>query len=162
MTKKLAILFLVSLIFLLIIGTFLFKSSSEGSVETYVGSNLTTTPTPTYQSPISIDYLKSLEFTQSEITFEETLSNGSNYKRYIAYVDNLAKNNFVVFKIDLRGHGNSEGNPSGSYFSAGYTIDVINAVKALQTLPEVNDNRICMWGHSMAGNLTLRAMEVMS
>lgn len=81
-------------------------------------------------------------------------------ERYLAYVDYLARSGFVVFKIDYRGHGNSEGEPSGSYFSPGYTIDAITALKSLQTLDYVNPQGIGMWGHSMAGNLVLRAMLV--
>ncbi len=81
-------------------------------------------------------------------------------EKYVAYVDNLAKNGFVVFKIDLRGHGNSEGTAGGSYFSPGYTIDAISALKSLQKHSSVNAKRIGMWGHSMAGNLVLRAMLV--
>ncbi len=81
-------------------------------------------------------------------------------ERYLAYVDYLARNGFVIFKIDYRGHGNSEGNPLGSYFSPGYTIDAITALKSLQTLDYVDPKGIGMWGHSMAGNLVLRAMLV--
>lgn len=81
-------------------------------------------------------------------------------QRYIAYVDGLARNGFVVFKIDLRGNGDSEGTANGSYFSNGYTVDAIHALKSLQKLDYVNGSRIGMWGHSMAGNLVLRAMEV--
>jgi len=81
-------------------------------------------------------------------------------EKYVAYVDYLARNGFVVFKIDMRGHGNSEGDPTGSYFSPAYTIDAISALKSLQKLDVVNANRIGMWGHSMAGNLVLRAMLV--
>jgi alpha-beta hydrolase superfamily lysophospholipase len=81
-------------------------------------------------------------------------------ERYVAYVDYLARSGFVVFKIDYRGHGDSEGEPSGSYFSPGYTIDAIAALKSLQTLDEVNPDAIGMWGHSMAGNLVLRAMLI--
>lgn len=80
--------------------------------------------------------------------------------RYVSYVDSLARNGFVVFKIDFRGNGNSEGDASGSYFSSAYTIDTISALKSLQTFNKVNPNRIGMWGHSMAGNVVLRAMEV--
>lgn len=79
---------------------------------------------------------------------------------YVAYVDSLAKNGFVVFKIDYRGNGKSEGDPSGSYFSSAYTIDAVVALKSLQTLTNVNPNRIGFWGHSMAGNLVLRSMLV--
>lgn len=79
-------------------------------------------------------------------------------ERYVAYVGGLASSGFVVFKIDMRGHGNSEGESQGSYFSPGYTIDAISALKSLQKMSVVNPNRIGMWGHSMAGNLVLRAM----
>lgn len=81
-------------------------------------------------------------------------------ERYTAYVDYLARSGFVVFKIDYRGHGQSQGYPSGSYFSPGYTIDAISALKSLQTLDDVDPEGIGMWGHSMAGNLVLRAMLV--
>jgi len=39
-------------------------------------------------------------------------------------------------------------------------IDAISALKSLQKLDYVNSNRIGMWGHSMTGNLVLRAMLV--
>ncbi len=81
-------------------------------------------------------------------------------ERYVAYVDALARSGFVVFKIDMRGFGNSEGEPEGSYFSPAYTIDAISALKSLQTLDYVDPDGIGMWGHSMAGNLVLRAMLV--
>ena len=81
-------------------------------------------------------------------------------ERYVAYVDALARAGFVVFKIDMRGFGNSEGEPDGSYFSPAYTIDAISALKSLQTLDYVDPDGIGMWGHSMAGNLVLRAMLI--
>ncbi len=81
-------------------------------------------------------------------------------ERYVAYVDALARNGFVVFKIDLRGFGNSEGEPSGAYFSPDYTVDALAALKSLQRLDSVNPEGIGLWGHSMAGNVVLRAMLV--
>lgn len=78
-------------------------------------------------------------------------------EKYVAYVDYLARNGFVVFKIDLRGHGESEGRPSGAYYSSGYVIDTLNAYSALQNTDYVNPKKIGLWGHSMAGNITLRA-----
>lgn len=82
----------------------------------------------------------------------QTLSN------YSSYVDYLAKNGFVVFKIDLRGHGKSEGEPGGSYYSSDYIIDVLNAYSALEVADFVNSKQIGLWGHSMAGNVVLRSL----
>ena len=79
-------------------------------------------------------------------------------ERYVAYVDYLAKQGFVVFKIDLRGHGDSEGDPSGAYYSSDYIIDVLNARSALQNSNFVNPQKVGLWGHSMAGNVTFRAL----
>jgi dipeptidyl aminopeptidase/acylaminoacyl peptidase len=79
-------------------------------------------------------------------------------ERYVAYVDALARSGYAVFKIDLRGHGSSEGRAEGAYFSPGYTVDVLNAVSSLAQYREVNPERVGMWGHSMGGFLTLRAM----
>jgi len=81
-------------------------------------------------------------------------------QRYQAYVDALARSGYVVFKIDFRGHDQSEGVPTGAYFSSGYAIDAINAVRSLQQFEEVDPERIGMWGHSMSGNVTLKSMLV--
>ncbi len=79
-------------------------------------------------------------------------------ERYVAYVDALARNGYLVFRPDYRGHGNSEGIASGAYGSPDYVIDVLNAVAALKRYPQADPNRIGMWGHSMGGYITLRAM----
>jgi dipeptidyl aminopeptidase/acylaminoacyl peptidase len=79
-------------------------------------------------------------------------------ERYIAYVDNLARNGYIVFRIDYRGHDRSEGTARGGYGDPGYLVDVLNAVSALRQYPEANPEKIGMWGHSMGGYLTLRAM----
>ena len=77
---------------------------------------------------------------------------------YSAYVDYLARSGFVVFKIDLRGHGDSEGEPGGSYYSGDYIVDVLNAYSALQNSEFVKKDGIGVWGHSMAGNVLLRTV----
>ncbi len=176
-------------------------------------STITLTPTSTeivfeVGKELTIEYLREMEITGSEITFEQKLADRSNYyqylvsyfsegnkiyglltipfgdppeggfkaiifnhgyippavyrttERYRAYVNYLARSGFVVFKIDYRGHGESEGEPTGSYFSPGYTIDSISALKSLQTLDIIDPGGIGMWGHSMAGNVTLRAMLI--
>lgn len=83
-------------------------------------------------------------------------------EKYTDYVNYLARNGFVVFKIDLRGHGQSEGESSGAYFSGDYVIDILNAVSALRSVDFVNPNQIGLWGHSMSGNLVFRAMTASS
>lgn len=81
-------------------------------------------------------------------------------ERYIAYVDGIARSGYIVFRIDYRGHANSEGSALGAYGDPGYTVDVLNAVTSLQRLPQANSEKIGMWGHSMGGFLTLRAMVI--
>lgn len=79
-------------------------------------------------------------------------------EKYVEYVHFLARNGFVVFKIDLRGHGDSEGEPGGAYYSSDYVIDALNARAALQRAPQVDPQKIGFWGHSMAGNVVLRTL----
>lgn len=81
-------------------------------------------------------------------------------ERYLAYVDYLARHGLVVFKIDLRGHGASEGEANGAYYAADYVVDTLNARAALQVADFVNPDQIGLWGHSMAGNVVLRAVAV--
>jgi len=81
-------------------------------------------------------------------------------ERYVSYVAGFARSGFVVFKPDYRGHGDSEGRPEGAYFSPVYTIDVLNALASVKKLSYVNPERIGMWGHSLGGNITQRALVV--
>jgi fermentation-respiration switch protein FrsA (DUF1100 family) len=81
-------------------------------------------------------------------------------ERYIGYVDQLARHGYIVYKIDYRGHDQSEGAATGAYGDPGYTTDVLNAVSSLKASPLADPNRIGMWGHSMGGFLTLRAMVI--
>ncbi len=166
-------------------------------------------PTPTaVPFPMSIEALRQGSYPGSEITLEQELDPGGNYRRYyasylseglriyalltipngempadgwpaivfnhgyippdvyrtteryIAYVDTLARNGYIVFRIDYRGHDRSEGRASGAYGDPGYTIDVLNAVASIKAFPQTDPNRIGMWGHSMGGFLTLRSMVV--
>jgi len=81
---------------------------------------------------------------------------------YTPYMDMLANNGYIVFKSDYRGHGRSEGKEAvgGGYGLPDYTADVLNAVASLKAYPDADPNRIGMWGHSMGGQITLRAMVV--
>src|SRR3989442_6648713 len=79
-------------------------------------------------------------------------------ERYIAYVDAFARSGYIVFKPDYRGFGSSQGQPVSAYYSPDDTVDVLNAVTTMQRYSSADPNRIGMWGHSMGGNITLRAL----
>lgn len=81
----------------------------------------------------------------------------STTQKYNDYVNYLANRGLVVFKIDLRGHGSSEGQAFGAYYSSDYIIDTLNAHAALQSSGFVDPERIGLWGHSMAGNVVFRS-----
>ena len=80
--------------------------------------------------------------------------------RYVAYVDNLARNGYIVFRSDYRGHDQSEGEAIGAYGNPDYVIDVLNAVASVKRFAEADPDRIGMWGHSMGGYITLRSMVI--
>jgi len=71
---------------------------------------------------------------------------------YSDYVDYLARSGFVVFKIDLRGHGNSEGEPGGGYYGSDYVSDILHAFSALQNSDFVNPTSIGLWGQAVKRN----------
>jgi dipeptidyl aminopeptidase/acylaminoacyl peptidase len=81
-------------------------------------------------------------------------------ERYVAYVDAFARNGYIVFKPDYRGHGNSDGKPEGAYYSPAYATDVLNALASIKKLQAADPDRIGMWGHSMGGNIILRDIVV--
>jgi len=97
------------------------------------------------------------------ILFNHGYINPSVYRtaeKYVAYTDYFSRNGYVLLKPDYRGNGNSEGDAEGGYGSPSYTIDVLNAFSSLKKYENVDPNRIGMWGHSMGGSITLRAMVV--
>ena len=81
-------------------------------------------------------------------------------ERYIAYQDGFARNGYITFKSDYRGHGNSEGEARSGHGNPDYTADVLNALTSLQRFPNADPERIGMWGHSMGGSIVLRSMVV--
>jgi len=81
-------------------------------------------------------------------------------ERYVAYVDLIARNGYIVFRSDYRGHGNSEGEANGAYSNPDYTVDVLNALATMKRYPDADPDRIGMWGHSMGGYITLRSMVI--
>ena len=81
-------------------------------------------------------------------------------ERYEAYVAAFASAGYMVLRSDYRGHGNSEGEATGGYGSPAYTVDVLNGMASVLRHPDADPNRVGMWGHSMGGHVTLRAMVV--
>lgn len=81
-------------------------------------------------------------------------------ERYVAYVDAFASRGYIVFKLDYRGNGLSEGIPEGAYYSPAYTIDDLNALSSIKKYRDANANKIGVWGHSMGGNIALRDLVV--
>lgn len=67
---------------------------------------------------------------------------------------------FLVVMPDYRGHNSSEGlaYTRGFLASAWYSEDVMALLGALQGLPHADANQLFMWGHSMGGEVTLRAL----
>jgi uncharacterized protein len=81
-------------------------------------------------------------------------------ERYEEYIDGIARNGYIVFRPDYRGHDLSDGDARGAYGFPDYTIDVLNAVASIKKYVDADPEHIGMWGHSMGGFLTLRSMVV--
>ena len=86
-------------------------------------------------------------------------SSVQNYRTVYCLYRCFSRNGYIVLRSDYRGHGNSEGQ-GNSYGSNGYTIDVLNAIGSIKKYKDADPNKIGMWGHSMGGHITLRAMVV--
>ena len=72
----------------------------------------------------------------------------------------FAAQGFMVVMPDFRGHNNSEGFEftEGMLESSYYTEDVLNLLAGLASLANGDQDSIFMWGHSMGGEVTLRAL----
>jgi dipeptidyl aminopeptidase/acylaminoacyl peptidase len=77
---------------------------------------------------------------------------------YPTYQARLARAGFVTFKPDLRGHGQSEGEPVSAHYSEKYVVDTLYAIEYLKNYPAVDPNQIVYWGHSNGGEIGLRAV----
>lgn len=80
--------------------------------------------------------------------------------RYVAYQDGFARNGFVTFKPDLRGHGQSEGKPANASFNEGYIVDTLNLISSFKLTKSINPKAIGLWGHSMGGGISLHSLVV--
>ncbi|MEZ4642809.1 MAG: prolyl oligopeptidase family serine peptidase [Chloroflexota bacterium] len=89
-------------------------------------------------------------------------SDYSTTGNYVPYMEMLANSGYIVFKSDYRGHGRSDGEETvgGGYGLPDYTADVLNAVASLKAYPDADPERRGTRGHTMGGQITLRAMVV--
>jgi dipeptidyl aminopeptidase/acylaminoacyl peptidase len=70
----------------------------------------------------------------------------------------LARAGYITLVPDLRGYGGSEQAPN--LFLSGWIADAINAGGALKQHPGVDGENVGVWGHSMGGGISNRAMVV--
>jgi len=80
--------------------------------------------------------------------------------QYPTSTDTIAQAGYILFMPDYRGYGKSEGETTDPNSSPAYTVDVLNGLASVKRLDSVDPDRIGMWGHSMGGGITLRAMVV--
>ena len=81
-------------------------------------------------------------------------------EQYPASTDAIAQRGYILFMPDYRGYGESEGETTDPNSSPAYTVDVLNALSSVKRLDSADPGRIGMWGHSMGGGITLRAMVI--
>ncbi len=81
------------------------------------------------------------------------------------YADQLAGAGFLVLHPNLRNYFPSDKGPN--LFRVGYTIDVLNLIAIVRVqgsqpgaLQQASPTAIGLWGHSMGGGISIRAMTV--
>ena len=72
--------------------------------------------------------------------------------------DVFARNGYMTLASDYRCYAGSQCGPDPFYI--GYAIDVLNLVAEIPTLPDADPSRVGIWGHSMGGGITIRAITV--
>ncbi|MGH3362121.1 MAG: alpha/beta hydrolase family protein [Nocardioides sp.] len=73
----------------------------------------------------------------------------------------LAARGYVALHVDYRNHAESDDDPNYQLrMRLGYVADVINAVKALRSSPDVrvDDDRVSLFGRSMGGGVIMKAL----
>ncbi len=65
---------------------------------------------------------------------------------------------YLTVSSDFRGWGQSD--EGDNFFRTGILIDALNLVSSLPSIPEADLDRIGMWGHSMGGGLTTKAVTI--
>jgi dipeptidyl aminopeptidase/acylaminoacyl peptidase len=76
---------------------------------------------------------------------------------YASFIGGFCQAGYVVLKPDYRGNGSSQGSPTVGDIEPGYTYDLLNLTASLKNLTGVNAGRVAWLGHSMGGQVVLRA-----
>lgn len=71
----------------------------------------------------------------------------------------LARNGYLTLASDYRGHGKSDSDGQRGGHRPEYSIDVLNLLASVNTVQKADVNKIGMWGHSMGGEVSMRAIE---
>jgi len=72
--------------------------------------------------------------------------------------DHLAAQGYLTISPDFRGWGGSDSGEN--FFRTGLVIDVLNLVSSLPSLSQADPGRVGMWGHSMGGGVTTKAITI--
>ena len=91
----------------------------------------------------------------------ETYSTVSNYRMVTRY---YAAGGFMVVKPDYRSHGRSEGPEAddNATRTIDYSIDVMNLIAGIDSIPDADISNVFLYGHSMGGEIGLRILTVNS
>lgn len=70
----------------------------------------------------------------------------------------LNRRGYLTVAPDFRSWGGSD--VGHSFFSTGQVIDALNLISSLSSIPEADVERVGMWGHSMGGGVTTKAITI--
>lgn len=70
----------------------------------------------------------------------------------------LNQRGYLTIAPDYRSWGQSDDGPSLYY--SGLAIDVVNLLASLVSIPEADASRVGLWGHSMGGGVTMKALTI--
>lgn len=85
----------------------------------------------------------------------ETYTSGNTTNRA---AEEFAARGYLTLAPDYRSWGGSD--DGLSLFHIGLVIDMLNLVSAAESLPQADASRIGLWGHSMGGGISMKAVTV--